>query len=105
MNITLTLPKDAELHIKNGDQIDFGDKFFSVYSSELVTINVAEKLHIKPETIFHYLNKIIGEEIKKDEIIALKKNGLMTHKIVSDYNGRLKEIDHHTGAIILNVNT
>lgn len=102
MTITLTLPKEAELKVKAGDKIEIGDALYSVYSSELVTIDIATKLHIQPDSIFHHLNKIIGEEIKKDDILAQRKGKLFSHKVVSEYQGTLKEIDHHKGTIILN---
>jgi hypothetical protein len=101
MTISFALPPDAVSNVKKGDHIEPDDVLFSVHSSELITIQIAERLHIKPEAIFHYLSKIIGEEITKGDILAQKKGNLFSHKVVAEHNGLLKEIDHHSGSISL----
>lgn len=99
MTISLNIPASAEIKVSKGDHIEPNDILFSVHSSALTTIQIADRLHIKPEAIFHYLSKIIGEEIKKGDIIAEKKGKVFSNKVLAEHTGLLKEIDHHAGSI------
>lgn len=99
MTISLSVPYDAEIKVTKGDHVEPEDILFSVHSTELTTIQITDRLHIKPEAIFHYLLKIIGEEIKKGDILAQKKGKVFSQKVLAEHNGLLKEIDHHTGSI------
>lgn len=101
MIITLTLPKNAHLKVKKGEMIDFGDPLYAVASRQEIKINIAERLAVKPEDIFRHVVKVIGERVKKGELIAKKKKLLKTDKIYSDYDGVIKEINHQTGEILL----
>ncbi len=103
MNVTLTLPEGATSKVNSGDTVKFDDMLYSFYNENTVTLNISDQLKIKPEGIFHYLNKIIGESIQKGELIAQKKGALFTQKVISEYTGVLKEIDHRLGTITLNV--
>jgi len=101
MVITLSLPKDVEIKVKKGDVINFSDPLYQVRANKEIKINVAEKLEIKPEEIFRYITKVIGEEVKKGELLAKKKGLLGAKKIYSDCDGVIKEINHKTGEILL----
>lgn len=104
MLITLTLPNNAIVKVKQGDQVTFGDRLYQIINKkDEIKLNIAKNLHIQPQHIFRYLQKMIGEEIKKGETIAKKKGVLATKKLVSQYEGLLKEIDHQTGEITLSV--
>lgn len=101
MDITLTLPEKIDHSLKVGDSIDFGDKFYSSAVQETVTVNVADKLGVKSETIFRYLTKIIGENVSKGELLASKKGMLTTKKIHAPVSGVIREISHASGSILL----
>jgi len=101
MIITLALPKNAHFKIRKGVTINFGDPLYEVETRQETRINIAEKLRVKPEDIFRHVVKVIGEKVKKGELIAKKKNILKTDKIYSDADGLIKEINHQTGEIVL----
>lgn len=103
MIINIQVGEKSNLLIKEGDKVDFGTPFREKTFQSTITIDLAKKLNIDPGKIFRYLKKLVGEEIKKNELIA-SKNGLLTSiKLVSEYNGHIKEVDHKTGKIILNI--
>ncbi len=101
MITTLILPINAHLKVKKGDTVNFGDPLYEIESRKEVKINIADKLGIKPENIFRYVVKIIGEEVKKGELIAKKKELIRTKKIYSEHDGLIKEVNHQTGEILL----
>ncbi len=103
MIITLTLPKNAHLKAKKGEIINFGDPLYEIETCQEIIINIVDKLGIKPENIFRYVVKIIGEQVKKGELLAKKKELIRTKKIYSDYNGLIREINHQTGEVLLAV--
>lgn len=103
MIINVQTDEKSNCLIKEGDKVDFETPFFEKISQSTVTIDVSKKLDIDPGKIFRYLKKLVGEEIKKNQIIALKHSFLNSIKLVSQYDGHIKEVDHNTGKIILNI--
>lgn len=101
MLITLNIPKDAKIIAEEGEKINIGDELYHIEKKKEIKINIAQVLNIKPELIFQHLAKLIGEEVKKNEILAFKKGFLSTEKIYSDYQGVLKEINHNSGEITI----
>src|SRR5690606_3961211 len=55
----------------------------------------------QPDKIFHYLKKVVGDSIKKGDLIAENKSFLSTKQYVSSVEGVIKEIDHITGIIFI----
>jgi len=103
MIIDLPIPNEANVLVKAGDKVDLETKILTVAKKALIRINVAKKLNIAPEKIFQSLKKFVDDEIKKGDRLAYKKNLFFNQYILSDYNGILKEINHQTGEVILEV--
>jgi len=104
MIINVHVDEKSNFLIKEGDKVDFETPFREKFSQSTITIDIAKKLDIDPSKIFRYLKKLVGEEIKKNQIIALKQGLLSNIKLVSEYDGHIKEVDHNSGKIILNIN-
>lgn len=101
MQISLPIDENAELLVKTGQQVDFKTPFLKKRSESEIVINIATKLNIHPSKIFQYLNKLVGEKIEKEEVIALNKGLWKTQTVVSEYKGIIKEINHHEGTLII----
>jgi len=103
MIINIQISEKSNYLIKEGDKVDFETPFREKFSQSTITIDIAKKLDIDPSKIFRYLKKLVGEEIKKNQIIASKHSLLNSIKLVSEYDGHIKEVDHNTGKITLNI--
>lgn len=105
MIINIQINEKSNYLIKEGDKVDFETPFREKFSQSTVEIDIAKKLDIDPSKIFRYLKKLVGEEIKKNQIIAIKHGLLNSIKLVSEYDGHIKEVNHNTGKITLNINS
>ncbi|GIW64555.1 MAG: hypothetical protein KatS3mg092_0488 [Patescibacteria group bacterium] len=105
MIIQYPLPEEAELIVKKGDKIDFSTCLFENNQIEKIEINIAAKLSVNPKKIFHYLKKLVGEEIKKDDILAIKEGFFSSKKFLSPVDGIITEINHDQGSIIIKTNS
>ena len=103
MIIDLPIPNEASVLVKAGDKVDLETKILTIAKKSLIRINVAKKLNITPEKIFQSLKKFVDDEIKKGDKLAYKKILFSNKYVFSDYNGILKEINHQTGEVILEV--
>ncbi|MDO8609803.1 MAG: hypothetical protein Q7R95_04595 [bacterium] len=101
MNISIPIPSDAKCLLKNGQTVNFETPFYENSSSEDIKIHIAKKLGIKPAVIFRYVKKYVGEQVKKGELLGIKKNLFTTSKVISEYEGMIKEIDHNDGSILI----
>ncbi len=103
MIINIQIGEKSNYLIKEGDKVDFETPFREKFSQSTITIDIAKKLDIDPSKIFRYLKKLVGEEIKKNQIIASKHSLFNSIKLVSEYDGHIKEVNHNTGKITLNI--
>ena len=101
MIITIPIDEKSKYLIKEGDKVDFDTPFKEKFFQSTVSIDVAKKLDIDPNKIFRYLKKLVGEEIKKNQVIASKHNLFSSIQLVSEYNGHIKEVDHNLGKVTL----
>lgn len=103
MFITIALPENAELIAEKGKRITHGDPLYRVKQEKNQIIDIAQKLAIQPKQIFNCMIKMVGEKVKKNEVIALKKSLLSEKKIYADYDGIIQKIDHRAGLVILHI--
>jgi len=101
MAIKIILPENTFCLLKPGDRVEFGQPFLEKKEKREEEVFVAKKLNIQPKKIFQYLKKFIGDFVKKDEIIALKKNFFSENKVLSPFNGIIKEVDHNLGKVVI----
>ncbi len=99
MVFSIHVPDGIKLLIKSGQNVNFDTPLYETATQEDFDIQVARKLGVPPNTIFRYLKKFVGEDIKKGEILAVKKTFFTTKKIQSDSDGMIKEINHTFGSL------
>lgn len=103
MDVKFYLPDDVYLLIKEKDKVDFNTPFYQKNKEKYISLNIAKSLNIQPKEIFHYLKKLVGEKVEKDEVVAFKDSFFSHKKIKSPQKGQIKEINHHKGEIVLEV--
>jgi len=103
MNIRIIIPENIRCILKNGDKIKIGDPFLEKKVSKKVDILISKDLEIQPKKIFRYLKKFVGDTVKKDEVLAIKRDFFIEKKVLSPNDGIVKEVDHDQGKIILSV--
>lgn len=101
MLIRIDIPDGVKCLLKAGQNVDFDTDFIERKTSKEIIVHLAKKIGIRPTRIFQHLKKFVGENIKKGEIIAVKKNLFSTERFVCDEDGIIKEIDHNEGKIII----
>jgi hypothetical protein len=103
MLINIPIPDNAKCLLKNGDKVDIGTPYLEYKTTSSVSIPIAKKLGISPTSIFKHIKKFVGEPLKKGDIVASKKGLFTSVKIMSEYDGVLKEIDHNEGIFIIDI--
>jgi len=103
MNLTIPLPDEGKCLLKNGQKVDFDTPFFEIKKDLEKEIGLTEKLKVPPKKIFKYLKKFVGDQVAKDEIIAVKKTFFSDIKYASEYQGIITEVNHEKGIIILKI--
>ncbi|KKP66601.1 MAG: hypothetical protein UR68_C0029G0006 [Candidatus Roizmanbacteria bacterium GW2011_GWA2_35_19] len=101
MILEIRFPKSSKCLVHEGDKVDFNTPFIEGKSESQIKINVSQKLGIEPDTIFRYLKKLVGEEVEKGQTLALKKGFLGNTKIVSEFSGIIREVDHNSGEMVM----
>ncbi|OGK53501.1 hypothetical protein A3H78_04730 [Candidatus Roizmanbacteria bacterium RIFCSPLOWO2_02_FULL_36_11] len=101
MTANINIPEEAKLLVKEAENIEIGDPLYEVGKEDIFQINIAEKLKIKPQNIFQYLNKVIGENVKSGELLASRKGVIKTTKVFSPRESIIKEISHLDGIMTL----
>jgi hypothetical protein len=103
MSLNIAVPFVGDLLIKKGQEVDFTTPFCKRTSTELVHITLSSVLNTEPKNIFQYLKKFVGDEIKKGDLVAEKKNMLSKKKYTSQHDGVIKEINHEEGTLTIEV--
>ncbi len=101
MKIALTIPKDAKVKVLSGKSVSFGDPLFETKQTVEMRINVMNSLKIDNKDLFQSLNFLIGDPVKRGDILAQKKGYLKTRKVYSEYTGTVSEINHETGDVTI----
>lgn len=103
MYVTLKIPETAELIVKKSQKISQGDELYRAQKKQAIIINLAQQLKIKPAAIFNHLVKVVGETLKKNDILAVKKGFLSKEVLRVEHDGILAAVNHHTGEITLQI--
>ncbi|OGK55874.1 hypothetical protein A3J15_04000 [Candidatus Roizmanbacteria bacterium RIFCSPLOWO2_02_FULL_38_10] len=101
MILNLKIPDEAKILVKEHEQIEIGEPLYELGQDQTFQINIADRLHIKPQNIFQFLNKVIGESVKAGELLASKKGVIKTTKVFSPQEAIIKEISHINGIMTL----
>jgi len=98
------LPLPGEVLVREGDKVS-AEQVVAKTSlpGSVQTSNVAGLLGILPEEVEEAMLKKVGDEVKKDEVIAESKGffGLFKSQVKSPINGTVESISRITGQVIL----
>lgn len=103
MTISITIPENSKCLGVPGDKLTLNKILFEANVSNTVEVMIAEELDVPPQKIFRYLKKFLGESVQKGDVIALKKNLLSTSRVYSETAGTVREIDHKSGKLFIEV--
>lgn len=105
MILSIPLPEKGKPLIKVGQQVDFTTPLFEEKLQKETRIYISQKIEVQPSKIFHHLKHLVGDAVKKGDILAEKK-GLFSHKSYkSEFDGILKEVNHTDGSILIEIVT
>lgn len=104
MNIKVKIPEKIKMTITPGQKVDFSTPLGQIEKNKLRSIPLAQILGFEPKHIFHYLKRVIGESIEKNEMLAEYKTLFNTKKYFSEISGILRQIKHDTGIISIEEN-
>jgi hypothetical protein len=105
MKLAIHLQEKGELLVSVGQEVDFSTPMLRTSSSQLISLPIAEILQFHPEKIFLNLKKLVGDEIKEGDLLAEHKTMFSNKQFFSEYFGIIKEINHQTGAVIVEIQT
>lgn len=102
---TRRLPTLGKVLVKRGDVVtpETVVARASVRNSELRFVKVYAILEVDPRSIKRYMLKGVGEEVKKNEVIALHKYlfGLLKSVCKSPIDGMIEDISNVTGRVLI----
>ena len=101
MNLIISIPEDVECLLKSGQEVNFNTPFLENKIITEISIPVSQRLKIAPDKIFNYLKKFVGDTFEKNEVIAEKKSLIKNNKVITEFKGKIKEINHTNGEIVV----
>ncbi len=105
MLLSISIPADTDVLIKEGDLVDFNTPLYKGKITKEVKVPLANILNINSKKIFTVLKKFVGEEVKKGDIIAFHA-GVFTRKSYhSEHNGVIREVNHSEGYLVIESET
>ncbi|CAN5223506.1 hypothetical protein BH09PAT2_BH09PAT2_00500 [soil metagenome] len=105
MKVPVKIPENSELLIQTGQKVDFDTPFIQKKGRKQLNIPLARTLNFKPEKIFLVLKKVIGDRVKKGELLAENKAFLSTKQYFAEADGIIAEVNHNTGSLVLEIDT
>ncbi len=99
--LTFTVNSVGPLLIKSGDMVDFTTPLCRTSERKTYRIHISKYLGIEPKDIFLHLQKVVGEPIDRDEVIAAKKTRFGSKSYQSEFDGVIQEINHHEGIVTI----
>lgn len=105
MTITVDVPDNAQVVVKNGQDLDFKTPLLKIKFDKDFVVPLTHILQIPANKIFMSLKKMIGDNIVKGETLAEKKGLFNGKQYKSEVNGRIKEIDHNQGNVTITVSS
>lgn len=101
MTISFHVPVDGKLLVKAGEQVDFKTPLVKKHIELVTKVHLSKILKIPNDKIFLYLSRVAGDEVKKGETIAEKKNFFEKKEYKSELSGVIREVNHHDGSILI----
>lgn len=104
--LSYRLPKDSEVLVSMGSEVNEGDILAKTYvSKDTLSFPLASVLKVKPDNVFRFLLKKVGEEVKNGDLVAQKKGlfGILKKKFYSPVDGKIDSVDLATGDLLINL--
>jgi len=101
MIVKVHISEDSRCLLKPRNEVSFGDLFLEKKTNLETEVFISRDLKISPKNIFRFLKKLVGDQVKKEEAIAIKKDFFGKKIVTSQVNGIIKIIDHNSGKIII----
>lgn len=105
MILSIPIPERGKPLIKAGQQVGFETPLFEEKVRKETRIAISQKIEVQPSKIFHHLKHLVGDTIKKGDLIAEKKSLFSSKSYKSEFDGILKEVNHTDGTILIEVDT
>lgn len=101
MILNLSIPTQAILKVDIGQTVQIGKPLYEIATTYDVSIPIATTLNISGEEMFAHITKVIGDPVKKGDVVAQKKGFLSSKKIYAQHDGVVGGINHTTGTITI----
>jgi len=101
--IVIDVPENAKIKVTVGTPLGLTSILYSIEDTVDVVVPICKPLRAKPEEIFQLVTHVIGDTIKQDEVLATKKGVFGVKKVLSPKSGTLRNIDHVSGTITIEV--
>ena len=105
MKIQVKIPDKAKILVNNGDKVNFKTPLYSKSKKRKIRVPLSSSMGFKPDKIFRVIKKVIGDELKKGDILAEHKDFFSTKRYLSEVNGIIREIDHINGFVVIEENS
>lgn len=105
MTISFSVSTNEKILVKAGQDVDFKTPLVKKTFQRDVKIPISHILQIAPGKIFHHLLKVVGEEIKKGDVLGKKKSLMGEKEYISEFDGIIKEINHEDGSLVISSST
>jgi hypothetical protein len=103
--ITFALDSVGSLLIKPDQEVDFKTPMAKAAQSKTYRIHVSRFLGADPKDIFLHLQKVVGESVAKNEVLAEKKTTFGKKQYQSEWSGVVREINHQEGVVLIESST
>ncbi|OGG00489.1 hypothetical protein A2Y99_02770 [Candidatus Gottesmanbacteria bacterium RBG_13_37_7] len=102
-NIKLPILPYSVIKVKEGDIITPLSTIAEIpIKTDLIEIDIATLLHVKPHHLMKYLVKKIGESVAEGEILAQKQGLFSSVMVKSPVKGKINSIDLKKGTVVFN---
>ncbi len=101
--VIVDLPQNAKVSVTVGTPLGLTSKLYTISDTEDLILPITTELKAKPEDIFQLVNLVIGDLVKKGDVLAQKKGVFGMKKVISPESGKLTAINHVTGEITISV--
>lgn len=100
--VTRYLPEAAELRVRTGARVKAEDSLASIdphHVSERIPL--ATQLDIEPESLSRHLERPVGSNVQKGDVLAKARRGLRSQSVTAPFSGTITGIDTGTGDLLL----
>lgn len=101
MKLLIKIPSFNELLISPGQEVDFDTPFIKTSTPKNTVVPISTILGFPPDKIFLNLKKLVGDKVKKGDVVGETKSFMSTKQYVCEIDGIIKEINHQSGSIVI----